>query len=207
MQNNINKILEPINHFLIKNKEILSKITLLVAVLGFLCVFLGNKNDFYTNALTSATISFYLLVILLWIPIPFRLFGINIFRTLTGFRKELGIVMGVFAFPHFVSMIPMLSLYFEMSPIVAFCGFWAQILTFVLLLTSNNFSQKLLGKKWKRLHRSVYLIYLFVVIQIALTTSGNHLVIIGIMIVYFIAKICEWRNIQFYKESTKTFPK
>lgn len=47
-------------------------------------------------------------------------------------------------------------------------GLLALIITTPLLLTSNNYTIKLLGKKWKTLHRTVYFVAIFTLLHVVL---------------------------------------
>ena len=55
-------------------------------------------------------------------------------------------------------------------------GFLALLLTLFLLVTSNDWAVKKMGKWWKRLHRLVYVIFVLVVVHvIALKIIGRPL--------------------------------
>lgn len=94
------------------------------------------------------------------------------------FRREAGILMGVFAIEHG------LAFFYKMEVGASFVftkNFWlagnnitpigwgmlALLTTIPLIVTSNNFSMRLLQNKWKKLHRLVYLILIFATLHIA----------------------------------------
>lgn len=118
-------------------------------------------------------------------------------------RKELGILMGTLAVVHAIS-------YIHIDPsMLTTRGFWitgnlpsayafgyvAYILTIPLLLTSNLWAMKKLGKHWKTLHRTVYIIIILAVLHVALLRGILHFdySALAILILYFVAKICEWK--------------
>lgn len=89
-------------------------------------------------------------------------FGIDIklTRIITLFRRQLGILVFLLAFIHF-SLVKGLVYLAGIMPSklpAAFeiLGFSALTLLFLMFITSNNFSQKKLGRWWKKLHRIVY---------------------------------------------------
>ena len=91
-------------------------------------------------------------------------FGIEIklTRLITLFRRQLGILVFVLAFSHY-QLVRGISIYTGQIPLMPrpvfeVLGTSALFLMFLMFLTSNNFSQKTLGKNWKRLHRIVYII-------------------------------------------------
>jgi DMSO/TMAO reductase YedYZ heme-binding membrane subunit len=102
------------------------------------------------------------LVVLPGIMGRFRL-EIKLTRLITLFRRQLGIGVFIFAFVHysFVRLLPTVAGFFELKfPYPALfenLGVIALFILFLMFLTSNNASQKKLGKWWKRLHRFVYL--------------------------------------------------
>jgi len=101
-------------------------------------------------------------------------FGIEIklTRIITLFRRQLGILVFVLAFSHY-QLVRGISIYTGQiplfpRPIFEVIGTSALFLMFFMFLTSNNFSQKTLGKNWKRLHRVVYLILWLLVLHTGL---------------------------------------
>jgi DMSO/TMAO reductase YedYZ heme-binding membrane subunit len=78
---------------------------------------------------------------------------------LMKYRRYLGIIMFNFAFIHFMWLRGFSYIEYgfpDIVPTYQIFGTVALLLLFPLYLTSNNFSLKKLGKKWKLLHRLVY---------------------------------------------------
>lgn len=124
---------------------------------------------------------------------------------LLGFRKELGIVMGVFSAVHFVYMFLFISLYWNYQPWIVICGVLPQVIILLLTLTSNTLSQRLLGKYWKYLHRLVYVVPPMIFVQIGLA-QGFEWIDGVIMVVYYIAKMLEWKGIRLYAPKVQIYP-
>ena len=117
---------------------------------------------FYTSGVYFGRTALTLLGIVI-LPGILGRFGIEIkiTRIITLFRRQLGILVFVLAFSHY-QLVRGISIYtgqipFFPRPIFEIIGTSALFLLFFMFLTSNNFSQKQLGKNWKRLHRVVYL--------------------------------------------------
>lgn len=156
--------------------------------------------------------------IILWIPIFARVFGLRIFQAMMPLRKEIGILMGTLAFVHSARYIVSSPDYIlEWSfwiqdgflSYLAF-GFFALILTIPLTLTSNIWMMKNMGKYWKYLHRSVYVIIIFTVVHVILLKLYREFDygLLAFLIAYFVFKILEWKGITFaWKKEIKTYPK
>ncbi len=89
-------------------------------------------------------------------------------------------------------------------------GFLALILTIPLTLTSSTWAMKKMGKYWKMLHRTVYLILIFTVLHVVLLKWYLHFEFgpVILMGIYFVGKFLEWKGISFGKVSEKkTYPK
>lgn len=59
-------------------------------------------------------------------------------------------------------------------------GFIAAVVVWLLTLTSNNFSQKLMGRKWKFLHRLIHVVSFAVLAHLFLIEKANML-LLGLM--------------------------
>lgn len=106
---------------------------------------------------------------------------------ITRFRRHFGILVFMLAFSHslYVYFLPQLTadkniLIFPRFLFMQF-GFFALILLSPLFLTSNNLSQYILKKWWKRLHRIIYLILWLVFGHVALQRFSFWSVWIGII--------------------------
>lgn len=213
MISKINNFLKPVENFLIKEKKIIGYIILAFSLFA---IYFAQS---YKLSLTAAEISLYLLWILVWIPIFSRVFGLKIFTAISGFRKELGIMMGIFAAVHFYHMLPSLEFYFEKNPILFALGILPQIIIFLMTITSSDFARDKMGKYWKKLHRLVYIALPMILAQIALGTGQislkNSFTLTDkfdilpwiLLILYFIFKILEWKNIRLYKAEKVEYPK
>ena len=97
---------------------------------------------------------------------------IKLTRIITLFRRQLGILVFVLAFSHY-QLVRGISIYTGQIPLLPrpvfeVLGTSALFLMFLMFLTSNNFSQKTLGKNWKKLHRVVYIILWLLVLHTGL---------------------------------------
>ncbi len=76
-------------------------------------------------------------------------------------------------------------------------GLVALIITTPLLLTSSDYAIKLLGKKWKLLHRTVYFVAIFTLLHVVLLEWARRQSIdygtLALLAGYFFGKILEWK--------------
>ena len=97
---------------------------------------------------------------------------IPITRTITLFRRQLGITVFLLALTHYELVRGILILSGQIPlfprPLFEMLGTFSLFLLFFMFLTSNNFSVKKLGRWWKRLHRIVYLIIWLLVLHTTL---------------------------------------
>jgi len=128
---------------------------------------------FYTSGVYFGRTALTLLGIVVLPGILGRLgLEIKLTRIITLFSRQLGILVFVLAFSHY-QLVRGISIYTGQiplfpRPIFEIMGTSALFLLFFMFLTSNNFSQKKLGKNWKRLHRVVYLILWLLVLHTGL---------------------------------------
>jgi len=149
-----------------------------------------------------------LLWFLLFLPILARVFWLGIAHALMPLRKEIGILMGTLALVHgMIFLMPDVTYIltrdfwiYKWYPTAYAYGFIALILTLPLLFTSNIWSIKLLGKKWKILHRLVYIVIIFTVIHVVALKFSRHFEFDWIILlwVYFFGKILEWKWKKFF---------
>jgi sulfoxide reductase heme-binding subunit YedZ len=78
----------------------------------------------------------------------------------------------------------------------------AYLMTLPLLFTSSNWAIRKLGKKWKTLHKLVYIIVIFVVVHVVLIKAFRWFEVtpVIILILYFVAKTLEWRWVKFGRD-------
>lgn len=126
-----------------------------------------------------------------------------------GLRREFGIMMAYLATVHGVGYL-LDPQWFEfvigphwpgevlgIQPMVLF-GIGAYFLTLPLLFTSNTWANRILGgKNWKMLHRSVYIVFVFVVLHRALMRGGDTAAFLqaGLLLgAYIFLKVLAYRN-------------
>ena len=173
----INSFLHPVENKIEKYRKYIGFFIL------FLAFFISWISFFPNKIKESGEYAITLLWIILWIPIFARVFGMKIIQLIMPLRREIGILMGTLAFVHGAryylnspTAIGKTSFWIQNDFLsyLAF-GFFALILTIPLTLTSSKWAMKKMGKYWKWLHRSVYLIILFAVAHVVLLKSFLHL--------------------------------
>ncbi len=149
-----------------------------------------------------------LLILILFLSPLSKIFRMRLLLQLMMLRRELGIMMGYLATVHGVGYLIDPDWYqFIVAPMLTgniwgedpryLFGLLAYALTLPLLLTSNALSQKLMGAKWKLLHRTVYLMFAFAIIHRFLIKGAPAYVILEIVLLlgsYGLAKALAWKN-------------
>lgn len=191
----INKILSPIETNIRTHRTWVSYVLLIVAYAPIL-TFLNPEMQKDLGG-----IAFWLLFIILALPPLSRVTGIKLITLIMSFRKELGILMGMLAFMHYTLFIVLMGGFTaltNMNPEPWFiAGFVALIPTLLLLITSNTWSMKFLGKWWKRLHKGVYLIAALVVAHVLLLSPARLEFLVPV-ILYAIVKIADLASVRLY---------
>ncbi len=193
--------------FIAKNFSLIKRTLLVVAYISlFWILFPAMRRDFGQYAETM------LLGILFLSPLS-KIFRIRLLSQLMGLRRQFGILMGCFALVHGVSyfvdptsfsldIAPYLNRnFFSMYPLFYF-GILSLILVLPLLLTSNALSLRFLGgKRWKVLHRIVYVLLLTMLLHIFFIKSGRRGYAVTEMIQpllivsgYILLKVLAWKN-------------
>lgn len=135
---------------------------------------------------------------LLFLPFFARVLNLNLAKTLIPLRKEVGILMGTLAFVHGAAyIIPDYIYLLEANfwwqdgflSYLAF-GFFALILTIPLTLTSNRWAMQKLGKRWKTIHRLVYIIIILTIVHVVLLKWYREFEAgqVVLLVLYFIGK-------------------
>lgn len=93
------------------------------------------------------------------------------------FRRQNGILMFLFALTHYtyIRILPIIfqgSIWWKIS-IFEWLGISAFLLSAALFITSNNYSQRLLGPKWAKLHKLVYLITWLIFLHLVFMQRAN----------------------------------
>src|SRR3990167_5392694 len=164
----------------------------------------GEVNQsFYTIGVYFGRTALTLLGIVV-LPGILGRFGVEIkfTRIITLFRRQLGILVFVLTFSHY-QLVRGISVYTGQMPlfprpIFEVLGTSALFLMFFMFLTSNNFSQKTLGKNWKRLHRIVYVILWLLVFH----TGFQRISVWSVLIITFATlEVLSWIYFWFKKPS------
>lgn len=148
---------------------------------------------------------------------------------ITLFRRQLGILMFITAFLHMSlgTTLPLIA--FQLIPIAnlsalsiaekirlsarAFpptlrsfeqIGMVAWMILLPVWLTSNDFSQKLLGKKWKTLQRLTYVALWFIFIHVALQKESLALVLLLVGLLEMYSWVSVWRRKQASRTSSSS---
>lgn len=200
LRDNVDKIFYPIVAILMKNRKTIRLILVIVGTLSLAVLFAPA----FQKKLGSLAWLF-LLAILFISPIA-KISKSKALNSLMIFRREAGILMGAIAIEHAI-------LYFiknrvNLSIILNF-DFWikdgklsnlgfglvALIIVIPLLVTSNNFSMKILKTRWKTLHRLVYPLLVLIVLH---KTLLSHEYFEGFLILftYGLLKLLSWRGVR-----------
>ncbi len=140
---------------------------LVVAHISLLGIFVPEWQREYGN------FSGNLLIIILFISPLSKMTRMRFLLQLMGFRRELGILMGYTALVHGLGymiaagtiVLPILPAQPTLIDMFLFSGSLGLFLLLPLLITSNVFSIRWLGKYWKRVHFLVYPAFLFIVVH------------------------------------------
>jgi DMSO/TMAO reductase YedYZ heme-binding membrane subunit len=136
-----------------------------------------------------------------------RITRMRLLNQMMSLRREMGILMAYLAIVHGVGYIidpAWASTLFPDTPPDSFLssgaayayGFWALVLTFPLLITSNNLAQKYLGgKAWKRVHRVVYAVFVLAILHRFLQRGDASSLVQAFILLgsYLLLKIYAWR--------------
>ncbi len=207
----INSLLSPVEKIIKSNRKYIGYFLIFLSVLSLGYLFFPNSTkDIWENA-------YFVLWVILWIPIFSRVFWLNIAKSILPLRKELGILMGILVLIHwlgYISIFPAYMLdkgFWWSNWFISYlaCGFFALFLTIPLLLTSNNWAIHKLWKNWKYLHRLIYIIIIIVVVHVVLINYSREFDIVPVimLILYFVFKWLEWKWIKLYKEEARSYPK
>lgn len=196
-----------ISDFVAKRFLLIKRILLVVAYLSLFWIFFpATRRDFGNFA------EVILLGILFLSPLS-KIFRMRLLAQLMGLRREFGILMGCFALVHGIAyfvdpvafsfdIAPYLNRdFFSMQPLFYF-GILSLIFTLPLLFTSNTSSLRFLGgKKWKMLHRVVYVLLLTMLLHIFFLKSSRRgydvlemIQPVSIVLAYVLLKALAWKN-------------
>jgi DMSO/TMAO reductase YedYZ heme-binding membrane subunit len=167
----IDQKLLPLHQLSIKNKQLLesaffwTEIAIVgVWIVGSVIIWSNPTNAFSLyevgTKLGIVSLVCYLITLVPGILTRLKLFPI-LGVLLQTYRRHFGILMFLAAFIHMSFTTTMPAFATNRTPVIigtpAVWGFLALLTLLPLWLTSNDYSQKKLGKKWKVLHRLTYI--------------------------------------------------
>lgn len=197
----------PIHKLLVKNQNLIKNLFVISYVFSVLLIILGfylyqfNLNLFfliYPLAGNFGTVSLLLFAVSLVPGILQRLKILPLFSaSIVLFRRQIGIMMYFMALLHsmFISTIPAImsnSFGLDSLPKNGLTGVVTLLILFPVWLTSNDFSQKKLGKFWKILQRLTYIAMFTIFIHVALVEFSAAAIIIILLFFESISwfKVC-----------------
>lgn len=154
-----------VSDFLARHIVVLKRTLLLCAHISLLGIFVPEWQREYGNFAGN------LLIIILFLSPLSKMTRMPLLLQLMGFRRELGILMGYAALVHGLGymiaaqtlVLPVLPKEPTFADVFLFFGSTGFFLIIPLLITSNVFSLKILGKYWKRLHFLAYPAFVIIV--------------------------------------------
>ena len=188
------KISNWMQRFAIKNKAMIIRIFLLVE-LGLILLMLSGVV--MASLVPSYLLTYYMVgkklgttaaVLLSLVVLPGIFKRLRWFQsiriTMMLFRRHLGILMYWTAITHgfFIFWLPWIA--FGPSPVDLFTAFGllATTLSLPLLITSNEFSVRLLKRWWSVLHKLVYVVLLFAALHTLKKSFSTGLFLLGLVI-------------------------
>lgn len=200
----------PIHKLLVQNKSIIYKLFILAYIFSsFLIVFgfyvyssmPGLYPLLYELAGNFGTLA---LLIFLGTLMP-GIFGrFKVFPLLSAsiilFRRQFGILMYFLAMIHamYISTIPAIinnTFSLQNLPSNGLTGVITLSILFPVWITSNDISQKNLGKFWKTIQRLTYFAMIFLFFHVALVEFSNALMIAAV----FTLELASWIKVWFFK--------
>lgn len=194
---------DTVSDFLVKHVFSVKKGILILAHLSLFGFFFPELRKDFGEAAAN------LLIFILFLSPLSKIFRMRVLLQLMTLRRELGIMMGYLATVHGVGylidpdwfeyiILPMLvGNFWGDDPRYVF-GIFAYALTLPLLFTSNALSQRLLGPKWKLLHRTVYIMFAFAILHRFVVKDMTPMALFQMFVLvsaYASAKLLAWRNI------------
>jgi DMSO/TMAO reductase YedYZ heme-binding membrane subunit len=125
------------------------------------------------------------------------------FTLIRVYRRHIGIAMYLFALSHVVlNKFPDLIPDFSKTPTFELMGIVAIIIFLFLFITSNNFSQKLLGIGWVYLHRLTYVGMFFILLHLSILKSSTWGVLMWVVVLFQLTSFYIYARRQSSKTST-----
>lgn len=144
---------------------------------------------FYTLGRQSGDVAivFFILASLPGIVRRFGKFN-KLVSILMIFRRYIGISTYLFVLIHssFVRLVPWIARIFPLLPLETFVlvGIAAHIMLFLLFVTSNDLSVRILGRGWHRIHNLIYIIVWIILFHVALQGFSIWTVLIGLTAIF-----------------------
>ena len=169
---------------------------LLIAVVLVTFYSINNDSEIYNFfAEKRAWFGRIALLVLLVVITPGILGRFNIqvrvSRVITLYRRRLGILVFLLSFTHFhiIGLPKLAGIEPNILPTFQVVGLTALVILSLLFLTSNNFSQRRLGKWWKRLHRLIYVVVLLILLHTTMQRVSIWSVLAGVFFALEIASL------------------
>lgn len=208
----------PLQRFLAVNKKLISTIFLMIEIallLFWASIYFVAAQHYLAwflliyelgHTLGEAAVILYVITLtpgiitrLQWFPTLTQ----PISSIILPFRRHVGILMFLTAFVHlsFVMVFPYLAQYnFQLpSALPSFMLFeWMGLLAwcclFPMWLTSNDYSQKKLGRNWKVLHRITYIALLLIFFHLALQQTKWMWIVAPAVVLEALSWIRQWQR-------------
>lgn len=180
------KLIDTISNFFIQKSSLIIKWLPLVYFCFALFVWFNlNTRLGYrlSNLFGEISVGLYVLTLIPGIAsrLGIKYIVINVIRI---YRRHLGISMYLLAFAHFfIKKFPNFVSDFSTIPVFELMGSIALFIMFLLFLTSNNISQKVLATNWFRLQRLTYIGMFFIFLHLTLLEVGKWGILMGLVII------------------------
>lgn len=205
----------PIHIFLVKNQLLIKRLFFLAYALSVFLIVFGfylfqNAPDwyivFYSLSGKVGTVALFLFLGTLMPGIFQRFKVLPLFSaSIVLFRRQIGILMFFCALVHsmFISTIPTLmsgTTSLDQLPPNALTGIFIILILFPVWITSNDISQKKLGKWWKTIQRLTYFAMITIFIHVALIEKSAAILTVTV----FSLEIASWVKVWFFKSQQQT---
>ncbi len=189
--------------FFKKYLSIISYYVLPLLLIGLSFIFsergIAAENDFYG---TLGSFSMLLIVVIVFAKPLSQIFSWKIFKYIVAFRRQLGVASFWLALFHGVLYIRLYDLFGIESFVgsnntLYLLGLVGLVGIALLGITSNNISVKLLGKKWKTLHRIVYVLF-FVILAHYVVAEGSVFPAVFVGFLFVALKFVAWRGVRLW---------
>ncbi|MCC6711539.1 MAG: ferric reductase-like transmembrane domain-containing protein [Candidatus Pacebacteria bacterium] len=193
--------------FVTTNQQVIKKISylLMAGLISFFCLTLINKSyRIYWNELGSKSASISL--VLFWITLvpgilkrfQFKSIFIPIRVILMLFRRQIGILMYLFALTHYFwsRFLPIWLINGDLLSfsLFEFFGLGAFMLAFPMFITSNELSVNKLGKLWKTIHSVTYIIIWLLFLHVVIREPGIKALVTLVMGCLTVASLMKEKN-------------